>query len=317
MAITKNSRATGSGKYAFELDNSKCGWINDVEGGGATADVIVEKIGGDWLQKKHIGNVKYEDISFTCGTGMSKALYDWINAGFDQTFNNSGRGRQNGAVIFTDYDYTEISRLTFLQAIITELGMPALDAGSKDAAKMKLKFAIEQSRHAFAQSGKVTGGYAIDAKKQKQWTPANFKLRIDGLEEPCTRVAKIDALTIKQKVTDNSIGELRDYEKEATSVEIPNLVITLAESHAKPLFDWHEDFVIKGNCTEDKEKGGTLKYLAHDLKTVLFTLTFSHLGIFKVTPDKIEAGTEGIRRVKAEMYCEDIRFNYSGAATFG
>ena len=39
-------------------------------------------------------------------------------------------------------------------------------------------------------------------------------------------------------------------------------------------YKWHEDFVIKGNNGEDKEKGGTLEYLTADLKDVLFTLTF-------------------------------------------
>src|SRR5207237_1960428 len=114
---------------------------------------------------------------------------------------------------------------------------------------------------------------------QKQSLPSTFRLKIDGLEEPGMKVNKIEAFTVKQKVTENAVGEMRDYEQEATSVEIPNLVITLAESHSKPLYDWHEDFVIKGNCQEDKEKGGHLEYLAADTKTVLFTLTFSHLGI--------------------------------------
>jgi len=320
MPISTNARAYGSGKYAIELDNVHCGWVGELDGGHAVADVVTEKLGGDWLQKKHIGNVKYEEVTFKCGTGMSKALYEWINTGFNQTHNQAGKGRQNGACIFSDYDYTELSRLNFFFAIVTELGMPALDAASKDAAKMTIKFKPETTRKVLAQGGKATvggGGGTIDAKKQKQWLPSNFRLKIDGLEEPCSKVNKIEALTIKQKVTENAVGEMRDYEQEATSVEIPHLVITLAESHSKPLYDWHQDFVINGNCTEDKEKGGSLEYLANDLKTVLFTLTFSHLGIFKVSPDKMEAGAEGIRRVKAEMYCEDIRFQYSPAATFG
>jgi len=45
-------------------------------------------------------------------------------------------------------------------------------------------------------------------------------------------VNKIEALVVKQKVVENAVGEQRDYEQEAASVEIPNLVITLAESHA-------------------------------------------------------------------------------------
>jgi hypothetical protein len=42
-------------------------------------------------------------------------------------------------------------------------------------------------------------------------------------------------------------------------------------------------------------------------------LTFQHLGIFKLTPDKVESGNEQIRRVKAEMYCENITFDYKAS----
>ena len=71
--------------------------------------------------------------------------------------------------------------------------------------------------------------------------------------------------------------------------------------------------VIKGNNGDDKEKGGTLEYLTPNLQEVLFTLTFQHLGIFKLTPEKVESGSENIRRLKAEMYCEDIQFDYKSS----
>jgi hypothetical protein len=48
----------------------------------------------------------------------------------------------------------------------------------------------------------------------------------------------------------------------------------------------------------------------------LFQLDFTRLGVFKVTQDKAEANTEGIRRVKFEMYCESIKFKYNDAAVF-
>ena len=41
---------------------------------------------------------------------------------------------------------------------------------------------------------------------------------------------------------------------------------------------------------------------------MLLTLNFAGLGIFKLTPEKVEAGSENIRRIKAEMYCESIEF---------
>jgi hypothetical protein len=80
MAITKNTRAYTGGKYNLEFDpNGNAGWIKDADGGHAVADVVTEKMGADVLARKHLGNVKYEDVSFKCGTGMSREFYNWID----------------------------------------------------------------------------------------------------------------------------------------------------------------------------------------------------------------------------------------------
>jgi phage tail-like protein len=309
MPITADKRGYVAGKYGVELDGIMAGWVWSAEGGHATSDVVAEKLGPDHIIKKHIAGVKYEDISIQCGTGMSKGFYEWIKASFDHKYE-----RKNGAIIAADYNYKEHSRLTFNMGLITEIGFPALDAASKDAAKMTIKVSPEYTRQSTTTGGpSISGKYAIDPGKQKKWLPANFRLKIDGLEEPCSRVNKIEAITVKQKVVENPVGELRDYEKEPAHLEVPNLVITFPESHAKPFYDWHDDFVIKGNNGDDKEKSGTLEYLTPNLQEVLFTLTFKHLGIFKLTPEKVEAGNENIRRVKAEMYCENMQFKYNAS----
>jgi len=314
MAITSNDRAYGISKYYIELQHTFAGFVKNLSGGDATADVVLEKLGSDHLTKKHLGNVKYEEVSFQCGTGMSKELYNWINTGFNQTSHN--RGREDGAIVFQDYDGGEQSRLTWHNGLITELGMPPLDASSKDACNMTIKFKPEITRKTWAAAGKFT--VPQDAAKQKKWLPANFRLRIDGCENGCRKVNKIDGLTVKQVTAENSVGEQRDYQQEPVRVEIPNLVITLPESHADEFYAWHENFVIKGNNGEDQEKGGTLEYLTPNLTDApLFTLHFFHLGVFKVTADKNEASGDPIRRLKVEMYCEDIRFDFNGGAVYG
>lgn len=311
MAIlTSTKRGYVAGKYAVDLGGKMAGWLWSADGGHATSDVISEKLGPDHIVKKHIGPVKYEDITVTCGTGMSKEFYEWIKASFDHKYK-----RTDGAIIAADYDHKEHSRLTWHNALITEVGFPALDAASKDAAKMTMKFSPEYTRTQVTPGGGPAISGQIDAKIQKRWLPSNFRLRIDGLENPCTRVNKIEALVVKQKVVENPVGELRDYEREPAVLETPNLVITFPESHAHEFYQWHEDFVIKGNNGDDKEKGGTLEYLTPNLQEVIFTINFTHLGIFKLTPEKVESGSENIRRLKAEMYCEEMRFTYgSGAA---
>ena len=139
MAITRNDRGFGISKYGIELQHTMAGFVKEVGGGDATADVVAEKLGSDHLTKKHLGPLKYEEITFKCGTGMSKGIYEWIQTGFNQT--SQSRGREDGAVLFADFDNTEVSRLTWTHGLITEFGMPALDASSKDSAMMTLKFA--------------------------------------------------------------------------------------------------------------------------------------------------------------------------------
>lgn len=159
MAITKNARAYTGGKYNLTFDGqTDAGWIKSVEGGNATADVVVEKMGADHIARKHLATVKYEDISFQCGTGMTTTFYDWINTAFNHTSNDAGR--RTGAINHYDYDYNLLSALEFRNGLITEFGMPALDASSKDAALMTVKFAGDhpQGHQGFGQGWQPEDG---------------------------------------------------------------------------------------------------------------------------------------------------------------
>jgi len=279
------------------LDGVAAGFPMSAEGGDATADVINEPLTQDHIIHKHIGGVKYEDISISCGTGMSKQLYNWVKDSFDMKF-----ARKSGELQAADFSRTVRSTLSFSNALIAEIGMPALDAASKDAAKMSIKFSPETTRYQLG-----GGRFAGNPKVQKQWLPANFRLKIDGLDT--TRVNKIDAISIKQVnlVADPGTGVPGAIEP--AHLEFPNLSFTLSESTAKSWYDWHEDFVIKGNNGQKQERQGQLVYLAVD-GTALFTLDLQQLGIFKLTPDKVESSADNIRRVKAELYCEDIKFSH-------
>ena len=314
MAITKNSRAYGVGKYALELQKTKAGRVKEVDGGHASAEVVVEKMGSDHLHHKHLGGLKFEEITFKCGSGMSQNLYKWIDAAFRNASN--AEGRQDGAIIYADYDSNEVGRLNFTQAIPTEFGMPALDASSKDPCMMTIKMQPETTARQNGGGGKLAS--MVDSAKQKQWLPSNFMLEIPGLK--CDHVNKVEALTIKQKVTEHAVGKRRVYERIPTSVEIPNLVITFSEQEAEDWYQWHKTFVIDGHCSQKDEKDhAILTYLPPNLNPAefLFRLTFKQLGIFKLSPDKVEAGGEGIRRLKAEMYCEDIRFEFNSGFSYG
>ncbi len=305
------SRGYSIGRYALELDHISAGWIFGAEGGSRQGEVVQEKLSQEHHIRKHIAGLKYEDITVTCGLGMSKGFYNWIK----DSFQDKGR-RVDGAIHACDFDGNIKRTLDFHQALITEIGFPALDATSKDPAKLTLKFSPEWTRTKKG-TGKVTvPSYALGQGQQKKWNTSNFRLRIDGLETACERVNKVDGLTVKQKVVDNALGEMRLVTREPAGLEIPNLVFTTSESHSHELYKWENDFLIQGNCTDDDEKTGSLEFLTHDLQDTLFTVNFAHIGLFKLTADKMESHNESIRRLKAEMYVEQMKFEYANGATF-
>ena len=304
--ITRLQRPTAAaGRYLLELDGAAAGWLNSVEGGSAVGQVVTSKAGADLIEKKHLGGVRYEEVTLQHGAEMSAAYYNWLKATLSRNYM-----RKNGAIVAVDFNGREVSRTSFFNALISEVGFPTLDASSRDAAKMTVKFAPESTRMTAGTGATVK---VSPVKSQKMWLPSNFRIKIDGLENACARVNKIEALAIKQKSVESTIGEARDYLKEPGKIEYPNLTITMSEAFAQDFYKWHDSFVIKGNAGDDQEKGGTLEFLSPTLQDVYFTLTFRHLGILKVSPEKAEAGAESIRRVKAEMYCEQMVFDYKAA----
>jgi hypothetical protein len=301
-------RSYSAGKFALELDGQFAGWIDPPEGGSGMSDVVVEKLGPDHIQHKHIAGVKYEDLVVNFGPGMSKATYDWIKAGLDKQFI-----RKNGAIVTCDYDNRIVSRMQWFNALISEVAFPACDAASKSTAKMTIKITPEYTRFLAEKAGAAYTAYKGQVL-QKRWIPANFRLQIAGCQTACSRVNKIEAITVKTVIDTKAVGAVREYQTAPSHLDVPNLTVTTSEATAAEFYQWHEDFVIKGNNGDDKERGGTLDYITPDFREALFTLTFRHLGIFKLAPDKVEAGSENIRRVKAELYCEDIGFAYGAAA---
>jgi len=285
MSPISTGRNFGVGGFALELEGGLCGLLKSVSGGGASADVVAEKLGSDYLMKKHLSAPKYGDFQIACGAGMSKTFLDWVEA--------SLKGlhiRKNGSITALDFDFKERERREFTNALITEITFPACDGSSKDPAYIAVNFKPEVIR---VKQG--TNSPKTVRSAQKHWTMNNFRLAIAGID--CSKVSKVAALQINP-----------------LTAQAPNLVITLPESHAQPLYNWHNNFVVKGNSHTEKQ--GTLTYLTPDLKGEIFTLEFHNLGIFKVTADKAEAHNENIRRVRCEMYTERIEFKYSQGSTW-
>jgi hypothetical protein len=147
-------RSYTAGQYALDMKGIFAGWVASMEGGNAVSEVVSEKMGPDKIVRKHLAGVKYEDITVTCGTGMTKPFYQWIADSLAHNYS-----RMDGALIQADFNHKEVSRLSFVEALISEIGFPALDASSKDAAKLTLKFSPEICRvETKFQGGPAIGG---------------------------------------------------------------------------------------------------------------------------------------------------------------
>jgi len=289
-------RSFSAGRFALEIDGNVVGFVNAVEGGLAFSDVI-KVAGEDFFFKKHIGNPGFRDIRLEFGADMDKSLYNRI----DQTMQGD-HVALNGAILGVDFNYNVISRLEFQNALITEVGFPALDAASKDAARMSMVLSPEHTVLNRKPSGKVSS--AKGPSLQKRWLPANFRLSIDGIDTK--KVSKIDALTIRfPRSVGDDLACLHCENLQPAMVDFPHVVVTIGEP-AESVYDWFEDFVIQGNSGDSDEKGGTLEYLAFDLKTPLFTLKLRNLGIFELMPVAVDAGGSTVPRLLAAIYCESM-----------
>jgi len=279
--------------FYMDVAGQATGWIKGVQGGEASADVVTEKLGPDHIAKKHIANVKYNEFSVQLGVGMTKGLYEWIKASFDKSY-----ARKDGTVVAADFNFKPVAAASFFQALITEVGMPALDASSKDPAYVSIKFQPD-----------ATSFQPPPAKQpapQPKPLPTSFKLEIDGLDT--SRVSKIDAFTIKQSTVSDPLGNPSAVE------DVPNLSVWIDPASSATWSAWEDDFVIKGNNGDDKERSGSLIFF--DTQDVeLMRLAFDHVGIFKMTPEHGSAAGDcklcpDIASIKVELYSENVSLKF-------
>lgn len=224
-----DNRTYSGGYFALTLDGKNAGFIKNLEGGDEKADVVEEP-----------GKPISIEILPT-----SPALYDWIKSSLSST-----HLRKSGELQLADFKRDIRQVREFRDALITEVTFPALDGSAKDPGYIKLKFTPETIRNKKG-SGKIENPVDV---KQKMFFPGNFRMTIDGLEKACSKIAKVDAITVRQTTATDDIGDARDYQREPKRIEFPNIKITVSEEYA----DYYEDFVIAGNNDESKQKNGSL-----------------------------------------------------------
>lgn len=282
--------------YLLELDGAPAGVMASLQGGNVHAEVLTEPAGPDGFGRKRLGQPQVEPFEMQVGFGMSQPVYDWMAA-----FLRMEVRPKDGAVVAS----SGLTRRAFTGAVITEITLPAMDAASKEAGYLTVKFAPEQVRYGRGSAGK-SGAKAPPAPSrsaaQKQWPLANFRLEIDGLD--ARRVSRIDPITVRQPAMEDGAGSSRRPERAPGPVEISNLKITLSATQADDWLAWYEDFVIEGHNGPEQEKSGSISLLAANQKELLATVRLHNLGIVAVREVRNESGAASAQRYEVELYVE-------------
>ncbi len=298
-ATTARDRGIAGGQSMLEIGGAQAGWISSVAGGNVFAEVITEAAGADRIVHKHVGTPKFEDVSVGVGASMSTAFYGLVKGAIE-----GSPSRTSGAVLITDSAYNEQARVTFTNAVISEVAFPELNAASKEGAKIMVTFSPERSRASLGVGPRVGSKLAMGGPRK--WVASAFRFTLDGMDT--SRVLKIESIVSKTTFAAGSIGAAREVAKPVGKTEYSNLVIYVPEApYGKPFQDWLESFVVNGQNDQSKEKKGRLEFLSEDLKTVFFALDLKGLGIVRADSDPPGAG-ESVRRMRVEMYIESMTF---------
>jgi hypothetical protein len=298
--MTTTTRAYSSGHFQFNLDGTPTSaWIKSVDGGGVKAEVVTETVGVDDMSFRHTSTVAIEPINLQVAVSAAKPILQWIKDSWNHKF-----AQKDGSIVHGDFNLNGKLEQSFLRALITEVGFPALDGSAKEAAYLSVKLHPE-FLEVKPNSEKLQ---AVDGVKAKMWLPSMFKLHIEGID--CTRVNKIDAITVKQKVTQLYFGSERHPELEPTGIEFPNITITLAAAFANDFIKWHNDFVVKGAKDPEQEKQGFIEFLDPQGNEAIFTINLNNVGIHNLQIDKSEANAEDIKRIKVELYVDSMDLEF-------
>lgn len=286
--------------YLIELDGQPAGRLFGMTGGGVHADVIKTSVGG-FSAHKHIGAVKYEDMTVTFGTGMSQAFYSWLSDNF------SGHSkRKNGAIVAMGFNLKPEWRLEFHEALITSVEFPECDAGSKDAGHITIRISPEFTRSLTKDLVQNTGVHVSGLAKG--WQISNFKLSIDGLENECVHVRSIGPLSVGKRIKLDASSNIGDEGPE----EFSDLVVTLNSNHASGFYQWFEDFVEKGKIHD--ERNGVLQFLTPNGAQPYFKLELLGLGPYKMEGIKPVTSKTAAMPFTFRLYCNEMKFSAGPSA---
>ncbi|HVV86406.1 MAG TPA: phage tail protein [Kofleriaceae bacterium] len=290
--------------FQLEIDGTKVGTIRNLDGGGIKADVLTYQHGERGDTWRQLGRTKYEEFKITSGLIAGNELWKWIELCIKGT-----PERRNGALCAGDYEYKEKARREFTDGLIAEVQFPKFDAHDKNAANVVVTVSPEKMTYAKG-SGAQMAPADHAAEKQKSVSACNFTFVVQGFENACKRVNKVDGFGVKCKIIEHQVSTRIENVKVPGKIELPNIAFYLPEVDAEQFLDHHTKSTMGGKRGAPIPSA-TLNF-HNNARSQRGSFTFKDCTIFAVTHDKQDATTEDIRMVKVEMAIEGIDFKLAG-----
>jgi len=287
LSAALDTRTYSSRAQSVTLNGAACPEVTGWSGGDIAGTVTTSALGG--AMKKHISSIGYDPIVVETSLPLSAAFSDTLS-----NFLSGKNTPQTLTLTTTDFDGKPESTLQATNALIEEVQFPKLDGSSKEPARLTFLFRAKSVKPIATETS--TKG---PKSSRTSALAANFRIAIDGL--PSTRIASIEAFTIKSSTAGRAPGVFNAQQQSSTP-NISDLTVAISQSDRDGWTAWRDTFLVQGNSQEAQEKSGTLELLSPDLKTPLFTLKLSNLGLIRLSTPPTEG--ESIARLQAELYIE-------------
>jgi hypothetical protein len=287
-------RSYSTGHFELQLDGHvTTAYLRSVDGGYPRASVVEEAFGAAHHRARHLATADIEPITLELGLSGARDVLHWIRASWRREID-----RRSGQISHADFDLRATLDHEFTDALITETTFPTLDGSAKEPAYLKCKLQPERIAIRAAPVGRRVR--AADTPHQKRWTPAAFRLVLDGIAG-VERVARIESFAIKQNVKMLRVGAHRDVQLEPTRVDFPALTCTLALADAGGVLAWYERSVVADRATA-VETTGAIELLTPDRAATLLRLDLYEVGIHHLQVAASTANADAIKRVKFELH---------------
>jgi len=266
-------------KYAVLIDGKAVAAQSPV-GGSVKANVSTMFSGAGGPPKRQITSFGYTNLQFKLGLEVGTPILNWVNAAL-----KGAPVTKSGTLIELGAQNRAKSYLDFTNAAIADFVVPGFDGSSKTPTSFTLEASISKSTVRAGDNAPIQL-----PSNPKPFLPSNFRLNIDGLLT--TRVRLIAPIS---------------FRRGTGGIAPTDLVVTFPSADVDPWRAWVDDFIIKGNNGQGKEKQGSIEVMTPDMSAVLATLALKQIGILELVPVD---DTSPLRGYRASMYFEFGQLSY-------